>query len=153
MTSRSSSSRRSHVNCDHTQPVNASLGLSVYHHGDRIRPSRPPFVWLCSPDTVQLHSTLTTVWVKPGFHSNAIACVGKQPIMVATASTEHSYWLALAFVAWKLSANCVSCGFRLRNARNASDCVWMETGLDTQHYCQCSGARGQNNVNRAQTRR
>jgi len=37
--------------------------------------------------------------VKPGFHSNAIACVGKQPIMVATASTEHSYWLALAFVA------------------------------------------------------
>jgi len=35
--------------------------------------------------------------VKPGFHSNAIACVGKQPNMVATASTEHSYWLALAF--------------------------------------------------------
>ena len=32
-----------------------------------------------------------------GFHSNAIACVGKQPIMVAIASTEHSYWLALAF--------------------------------------------------------
>ena len=25
---------------------------------------------------------------------NASACVGKQPIMVATASTEHSYWLA-----------------------------------------------------------
>ena len=25
---------------------------------------------------------------------------------------------------------CVSCGFRLRNARNASDCVWMETGLE-----------------------
>ena len=23
-----------------------------------------------------------------------------------------------------------SCDFRLRNARNASDCVWMETGLD-----------------------
>jgi len=22
-----------------------------------------------------------------------------------------------------------NCGFRLRNARNASDCVWMETGL------------------------
>ena len=33
----------------------------------------------------------TTVGVKPGFHSNASACV--------------------------------SCGFRLRNARNASDCV------------------------------
>ena len=27
--------------------------------------------------------------VKPGFHSNAIACVGKQPIMVAAASTER----------------------------------------------------------------
>ena len=38
--------------------------------------------------------------LKPSFHSNAIACVGKQPVMVATASTEHSYWLALAFVAW-----------------------------------------------------
>ena len=80
--------------------------------------------------------------------------------MVATASTEHSYWLAvaLAFVAWNFHATkasaqpigmlgrstgnhawllanastCVSYGFRLRNARNArnaSDCVWMETGL------------------------
>ena len=47
-------------------------------------------------------STYCHVSLKPGFHSNAIACVGKQPIMVATASTEHSYWLALAFVAWKL---------------------------------------------------
>ena len=45
--------------------------------------------------------------LKPGFHSNAIFAlralhkrkpqVGKQPIMVAAASTEHSYWLALAF--------------------------------------------------------
>ena len=34
--------------------------------------------------------------MKPGFHSNAVARVGKQPIMVAAASTEHSYWLALA---------------------------------------------------------
>jgi len=53
--------------------------------------------------------------------------------------TEHFYWLSLA---------CVSCGFRLRNARNASDCVWMETGLhfiwDTVYiggpYLQCRGA-------------
>ena len=66
-------------------------------------------------------------------------------IMVATASTEHSYWLTLSFVKRKrqpigmigrtsgnhnwLLANgpnasaCVSCGFRLRNARNARDCV------------------------------
>ena len=43
--------------------------------------------------------------IKPGFHSNASACVGKQPIMVATASTEHSYWLALLFVAWNFSRN------------------------------------------------
>ena len=27
---------------------------------------------------------------------NASDCAGKQPIMVATAMTEHSYWLALA---------------------------------------------------------
>jgi len=50
-------------------------------------------------------------------HSNAIACVCRQPIMVATASTEHSYWLALAFLAVFVYA------------RNASDCVSMETGL------------------------
>ena len=62
-----------------------------------------------------------TAWDKPGFHSNAIAYVGKQPIMVATASTEHSYWLPLAFVAWKF------------HATNASDCVWMETGLLVVH--------------------
>jgi len=53
-------------------------------------------------------------------------CVGKQPIIVATASTEHSYWLALANCCVKSA--CVSCGFRLRNARNAS--VWMEAGLN-----------------------
>jgi len=56
---------------------------------------------------------------------NTSACVGKQPIMVATASTEHSCWLALAFVAWNNAS-----GFHLRNARNASDCVRMETGLE-----------------------
>jgi len=28
---------------------------------------------------------------------------------------------------------CVCCGFRLCNARNASDCVWMETRLDNNH--------------------
>ena len=31
---------------------------------------------------------------------------------------------------------CVSCGFRVRNARNASDCVWMETGLEVFHATQ-----------------
>jgi len=65
---------------------------------------------------VQEDYALMQTSLKPGFHSDAIACVacvrcvnenrkkhkrffGKQPIMVATASTEHSYWLALAFVA------------------------------------------------------
>jgi len=65
---------------------------------------------------------------------NASACVGKQPIMVATASTEHSYWLVLTqapanrnarskqwqpwLAAWLANATaCVSCSFRLRNAR------------------------------------
>ena len=84
--------------------------------------------------------------IKPGFHSNAIACVAwhkrkpqetqalaltrfsrnkrkRQPIgMLGRSSGNHDWLLANTSV-------CVSCGFRLRNARNASDCVWMETGL------------------------
>ena len=36
--------------------------------------------------------------------TQSLACVDKQPIMVATASTEHSYWLALAFVAEQTQA-------------------------------------------------
>ena len=50
----------------------------------------------------------------------------RQPIgMVGRSSGNHDWLLANAS-AW------VSCGFRLRNvcnARKASDCVWMETGL------------------------
>jgi len=38
---------------------------------------------------VTLKYAIADVTVKPGFHPNAIACVSKQPIMVATASTEH----------------------------------------------------------------
>ena len=44
--------------------------------------------------------------------------------MLGRSSGNHDWLLANA------SAS-VSCGFRLRNARNASDCVWMETGLET----------------------
>ena len=39
------------------------------------------------------------------------------------ASGNHDWLLANA-------SACVSCSFRLRNARNATDCVWMETGLN-----------------------
>ena len=56
--------------------------------------------------------------LKPGFHLNAINrlhCVCCVKIMVDTALTEHSYWLAAN------ASACVYCGFRLRNARNASD--------------------------------
>ena len=49
--------------------------------------------------------------------------------MVDTAMTEHSWLRAIA---------CVSCGFHLRNARNASDCVWMETGLNDVHAANCA---------------
>ena len=50
-------------------------------------------------------------------------------------SCEHSYWLALTQAPandWLLAnaSACISCGFRLRNARSASDCVWMETRLN-----------------------
>jgi len=47
--------------------------------------------------------------LKPGFHSNASACVGKQPIMVATASIEHSYWLALAYATHATQAIAFEC--------------------------------------------
>ena len=52
--------------------------------------------------------------------------------MVATASTEHSYWLALALPTQALAF--LAFLFRLRNARNASDCILMETGLNTLQY-------------------
>jgi len=51
---------------------------------------------------------------------NASACVCKQPIMVATASTEQA------------AANRMlgrSSGNHDLLLANASDCVWMETGL------------------------
>ena len=47
---------------------------------------------------------------------------------------DRAFLLARACVCCVKIANesaCVCCGFRLRNARNASDCVWMETGLHT----------------------
>ena len=47
----------------------------------------------------------------------------RQPIgMLGRSSGNHDWLLANA-------SACISCGFRLRNARNASDCVCMETGL------------------------
>jgi len=47
--------------------------------------------------------------------------------MLGRSSGNHDWLLANA-------SACVSCGFRLRNARNASDCVWMETGLKPSMY-------------------
>ena len=74
-------------------------------------------------DHVRLSSGLfsATDRLPPGFHSNAIACARnkrkRQPIgMLGRSSSKHDWLLANA-------SACVSCGFRLRNARNASDCV------------------------------
>ena len=50
----------------------------------------------------------------------------RQPIGMLSRSSGNHGWLL------ENASACVSCGFRLRNAsnaRNASDCVWMETGL------------------------
>ena len=46
----------------------------------------------------------------------------RQPIGILGRSSDNHDWLL------SNASACVSCGFRLRNARNASDCVWMETG-------------------------
>jgi len=96
----------------------------------------------------QLLTPTVVAWVKPGFHSNAriarnasacvrcVRCVNEkrkrlrwQPWLAA--SIDHSYWLALAFVAY-----CVSCAlfillayFFLRQDLAFVACVWMETGL------------------------
>ena len=86
---------------------------------------------LNTEDNSRLYSQPSLASLKPGFHPNTIA----------TAMTEHSYWLRLQPIGmlghssgnhnWLLAnaIACVSCGFHLRNARNTSDCVWMETGL------------------------
>ena len=47
----------------------------------------------------------------------------RQPIGMLGRSSGNHDWLLTN------TSACVSCGFRLRNARNASDCIWMETGL------------------------
>ena len=49
--------------------------------------------------------------VKSGFHPNAIACVGKQPIMVATASTEHPIGCCLQPIGCSVEAvaNMIGC--------------------------------------------
>ena len=52
-----------------------------------------------SPVSIQTQSLALRALRKQKTARNASAYVGKQPIMVATASTEHSYWLAFAFVA------------------------------------------------------
>ena len=75
--------------------------------------------------------------LKPGFHSNAIACVNenrKKHKRLRWQAANHgchcfdwAFLLAGACVCCVNASACVSCGFRLRNA---SDCVWMETGLN-----------------------
>ena len=50
----------------------------------------------------------------------------RQPIGMLGRSSGNRDWLLA-----NTSAG-VSCGFRLRNAHNASDCVWMETGLQAR---------------------
>jgi len=54
---------------------------------------------LSSPVSIQTQSLALRALRKRKPQETQALCVGKQPIMVATASTEHSYWLALAFVA------------------------------------------------------
>jgi len=51
-----------------------------------------------------------------------------QPIGMLGWSGGNQGWLLVN------ASACVSCGFRLRNARNASDCVWIETGLKFVGY-------------------
>ena len=56
-------------------------------------------VGFCSPFSIQTQSLALRALRALRKRKPQETCIGKQPIMVATASTEHSYWLALAFVA------------------------------------------------------
>ena len=59
----------------------------------------------------------------------------RQPIGILGRCSGNHDWL------FANASACVSCGFRLRNARNAcnaSDCVWMETGLQSAGNRHCS---------------
>jgi len=99
----------------------------------------PPPPDLAAMRCLLLASHGTMQLMKPGFHPNAIACVGKQPIMVATASTEHPIGCKQQPIGCSVEAVATVHDWRLRlsrfsskrNARNANDCVWMETGLES----------------------
>jgi len=78
-------------------------------------------------DVSSHHTYVMCHSIKPGFHSNAIACVGKQPIMVATASRNKRKRQPIGMLGQ-------SSGNHHWLLANASDCVWMETGLN---MCVC----------------
>ena len=100
-----------------------------------------------------VNDSLRTIftWARFPFKRNRLRCVRcvrcvnenrkkrkRQPIgMLGRSSGNHDWLLANA-------SACVSCGFRLRNA---SDCVWMETGLyswkeDVAHHYQRRAKEG-----------
>ena len=84
----------------------------------------------CSPCT-QHHRTSSPVSIQT--QSLALRALCKRKPQAANHGChcfDRAFLLAGACVCYvNASASCVSCGFRLRNARNASDCVWMETWL------------------------
>jgi len=75
--------------------------------------------------------------------------------MLGRSSGNHDWLLTNA-------SACVSCGFRLRNACNTSDCVWMETRLhsitasvinvNASCYCRALEQRSWNKLSRVYTR-
>jgi len=58
-----------------------------------------------SPVSIQTQALALRALRKRKPQETQALAFGTQPIMVATASTEHSYWLALEFVAWKFHAS------------------------------------------------
>jgi len=96
--------------CCHDASFLPSTSCSHPHHSGC---SLCPTHWACvEPATAagQLCSSglLVGLALKPGFHSNArnastaMHAMHWQPWLAA--SIEHSYWLALAFVAWKIES-------------------------------------------------
>ena len=123
-----SDSLRGHVHTSRRLPLRQSVSVShtlAIHHstGRNLRSTQP----VTKPSD--------SVWSPVSIQTQSLALRKRKPQETqALALASSQSWLPLLRpsipIGWCLRL--LRCGFRLRNARNASDCVWMETGLHTQ---------------------
>jgi len=104
--------------CDNKSPFYGRLIKAVHQSSLAVYQYSSPYLAM---GVVRFNSLrLIQSTLKLGFSRNKRK---RQPIEMLGGSSGNHDWLFVN------ASACVSCGFRIRNARNASDCVWMETGL------------------------